>query len=1054
MLEKACVQLRSNLLSSNSTKRPQIKGLLLPRRRSVCLMVVFCLSLSYAQCQEISPLQNTQEATPSPQSTATPVPNGQVAPAAEPASSPASAATGLQLSSGLNRLQGLKVAKIQVNGPGIDDAESLLTILPQKINEPLDRYKVRQSVQVLYNTGRFAEIQIEAQRNPAGEVLLAFDARENYFFGSILVEGSPAHPSDSQLVNSSKLNLGEQYTEDKITAGIEGMQRTLQENGYYQATIKPYYEWDSRNQQVKVQFMVNLGKPARVGVINVGGSPGYSADEVRKIAKLRSGDKVTAAHRTRALERLRKRFQKRDLLEAQVTMTQRIYHQDTNLLDYTFEINRGPVVDVKLEGAQLRRGLVKKFVPVFEESAVDDDLLNEGARNIRDYFQSKGFFDVKVTYEQTQASATERRTIIFHIEKNQRHKLVELAIQGNHYFAREDLREQMLMQPAGGLLLYGLFSQSILGRDVQSIENLYRNNGFLQAKVTPEVQDNYGKRGHIRVTLVVVEGPQTLVGKLKIEGNEALPEGQIRGLITASEGQPYSDSMVITDQSVILEQYYNLGFPKVKFDYTTQPEADNPNKIDVSYTINEGAQVFVDKVLISGLNYTRPFIVEREIKIGTGDRLSQSQMLDSQRRLYDMGIFNEVGVAVQNPDGDATSKKVNFQLSEARRYTFNYGLGFEVQTGQPSGSTNPQGGTGVSARVSFDVTRLNFRGRDHTLTLKTRYGNLEKLALIGYSAPRLFDSQKLTLDFTTFYQQTNDVSTFTSTRLEGSASIKQEMDRATTLLYRFIYRRVSTSNLVIDPHLVPLFSQAVRVGMPDFSYVRDTRDNPIESLKGTFNTFDLGVASGIFGSQTNFTRIAVQNSSYYQFHKRRWVFARSTRIGVEEPFASTAFAPLPERFFAGGSTSHRGFGINQAGPRDLTSGFPLGGEALFLNNLELRTPPLPFPFVGNNLSAVVFHDMGNVFSTAADMANSILKFSQPNRSLCLNPAAATCNFNYVSHAVGAGARYRTPIGPVSFDVGYNLNPPAFPISAPNPPAVPSSQVLKHFNFFFNIGQTF
>jgi outer membrane protein assembly factor BamA len=526
-------------------------------------------------------------------------------------------------------------------------------------------------------------------------------------------------------------------------------------------------------------------------------------------------------------------------------------------------------------------------------------------------------------------------------------------------------------------------------------------------------------------------------------------------MITASEGQPYSDSIVISDQSAILNEYYNLGFPKVKFEYTTQPEAGNPNRVDVSYKITEGPQVFVDKVLIAGLNYTRPFLVEREIKIGAGDRMSQSQMLDSQRRLYDLGIFNEVGVAVQNPEGDATSKKVNFQLSESRRYTFNYGLGLEVQTGQPAGGTsNPQGDTGVSGRVSFDVTRLNFRGRGHTITLKTRYGNLEKLGLIGYGAPRLFDSQKLTLDFTAFYQQTNDVSTFTSTRLEGSASIKQEYNRATTLLYRLIYRRVSTSNLVIDPNFIPLFSQAVRVGMPDFSYIRDTRDNPIESLKGTFNTFDLGVASRIFGSQTNFTRVVVQNSSYYQFHKRRWVFARSTRIGVEEPFASTDFAPLPERFFAGGSTSHRGFGINQAGPRDLTSGFPLGGEALFLNNLELRTPPLPLPLVGNNLSAVLFHDMGNVFSTAGDMANSIFKFSQPNRSLCLNPGAGSCNFNYVSHAVGAGARYRTPIGPVSFDVGYNLNPPAFPISAPAPPAVPSSQVLKHFNFFFNIGQTF
>jgi outer membrane protein insertion porin family len=978
----------------------------------------------------------------------------EAAPTLSPSPSPTPSATSLQLSSGLNSFQGLKVAMIQINGPGVDDLDSLLAALPQKANQPLDKYKVRQSVQALYNTGRFAEIQVEAQRNAAGEVVLSFDVRENYFFGSILAEGASAHPSDSQLVNASKLNLGEKYTEEKITAGIEGMQRTLQENGYYQAAIKPFYEWDSRNQQVKVQFVVELGKPAHIGAINVGGSPGYSAAEVRKIAKLRSGDKVTAAHRTRALQRLRKRFQKKERLEAQVTLTQRIYHSDTNLLDYTFEINRGPVVDVKVEGAQLRRGLVKRFVPIFEESAVDDDLLNEGARNIRDYFQSKGYFDVKVTYEQTQDSATERRTVIFRIEKNQRHKLVELAIQGNNYFRREDLREQMLIQPAGGLLLYGLFSQSILARDVQSIENLYRNNGFLQAKVTPEVQDNYGKEGHIRVALVVVEGPQTLVGKLGIEGNEALPEGQIRSLITASEGQPYSDSMVIADQSVVLDEYYNLGFPKVTFEYATQAEPGNPNKINVSYKISEGPQVFVDKVLTAGLNYTRPFVVEREIKIGTGDRLSQSQMLDSQRRLYDMGIFNEVGVAVQNPDGDATNKKVNFQLSEARRYTFNYGLGLEVQTGQPSGNTNPQGGTGVSARVSFDVTRINFRGRDHTITLKTRYGNLEKLALIGYGAPRLFDSQKLTLDFTAFYQQTNDVSTFTSKRLEGSASIKQNLNRATTLLYRLIYRRVSADNLVIDPNLVPLFSQPVRVGMPDFSYIRDTRDNPIESLKGTNSTFDLGVASGIFGSQTNFTRVAVQNSSYYQFHKRRWVFARSTRIGVEEPFAKTAFVPLPELFFAGGSTSHRGFGINQAGPRSLTSGFPLGGEALFLNSLELRSPALPFPFVGNNLSAVLFHDMGNVFATAADMANSLLKSSQPNRSLCLNPAAATCNFNYVSHAVGAGARYRTPIGPVSFDVGYNLNPPAFPISAPPAPATPSSQVLKHFNFFFNIGQTF
>jgi len=1005
-------------------------GRILPCFRAVCLALLLCSGVCPAQ---------ESGAPPQQPSTAAPV------------SSPPADST---FSGGLNSLQGLKVALIQINSPGIDNPDHLLPLLPQKMNEPLDKYKVRQSVQVLYNTGRFAEIQVEAQRNPKGEVVLVFSARENYFFGSLLVEGAPAHPSDTQLINASKLNLGEQYTEDKIKAGMDGMQRTLADSGFYQATIKPFYEWDAPDQQVKVLFVVDRGKPARVGIVNVTGEPGYSAEEVRNIAKMRSGDKITSAKLTSALRRLRKKYQKQERLEAQVTMTQRVYHPETNLVDYTFDINRGPVVDVKVEGATLRRGRIKKLVPIYEESAVDEDLLNEGARNIRDYFQSQGYFDVSVNYTQGTDPQAGRRNVVFHIQKSQRHKFVDLTIQGNHYFKREDLRERMLMQPAGGLLVHGLFSQSVLSRDVQAIENLYRSNGFLQVKVTPEVDDNYGKQGHIRVLLTVNEGAQTTVGKLVIEGNEALPEAQIRGMISAGEGQPYSDTMVLTDQSEVMEGYYNLGFPQVKFDYTTQPEAD-PTKIDVTYKISEGAQNYVDRVLIAGLEHTRPFVAAREIKIGSGDRLSQSMMLDSQRRLYDMGIFNQVSVAVQNPEGEATEKNLNFQLAEARRYTFNYGLGLEVQTGQPAGVTSPQGSTGVSGRVSFDVTRINFRGRGHTVTFKSRYGNLEKLALVGYQAPRLWDSPRLTLDFTTFYQQTNDVRTFTAKRLEGSASIKQDLNRATTLLYRLVYRRVSTDNLVIDHNLIPLFSQPVRVGMPDFSYVRDTRDNPIDSLKGTFSTFDLGVAAGIFGSQASFSRLAVQNSSYYQFHKRRWVFARSTRIGVEEPFGQTDFAPLPERFFAGGPTSHRGFGINQAGPRDLTTGFPLGGEALFLNNLELRSPSLPLPFVGNNLSAVLFHDMGNVYSTAGDMANSFYKFAQPDRSTCLNPALATCNFNYTSHAVGGGIRYRTPIGPVSFDIGYNLNPPAFPVSKPTDPTIaPSSQVLKRLNFFFNIGQTF
>jgi outer membrane protein assembly complex protein YaeT len=978
-------------------------------------------------------------------------------------------------SRGLNSLQGVKVGDVRVQGPAVEHPEWLEPLVVQKADQPLDKYKVRQSVQALYNTGRFAEVQVQAQRSPQGELVLIFDARENYFFGSIRVEGAPARPSDTQLVGASRLALGEKFTEDKMKAAMGGMQRVLQDAGYYRAVIQTRYEWTALDQQVKVLFAVTRGQPARVGAISMSGNGGLTPEEFSKTAKLHPGQRVSDGLASRAMQRVRKRLQKRGFLEAQVTLTQRSYHPETNALDYTFEIVRGPVVAVTVEGVNLRRGTLKRLVPVFEENAVDEDLLKEGARNIQDYFQTKGYFDVKVSFAQKEA-AGEREAIIYTVEKNARQKLSSVVIRGNEYFRTADLRERMQIQSAGFFLRHGLFSQALLARDIQAIEVLYRSNGFLQVKVTSEINPGYkGKKDQIQVALAVSEGPQTTVGKVTIEGNTVLSLEQLRPLISAIPGQPYSDATVIDDQTEVMNAYFNRGFPDVRFEYATKAEEGDPTKLNITYKITEGRQVFVNRVLIAGLHYTRPFVVGQQMKIHPGRPLSQLMMLDSQNGLYNLGLFNEVNMAVQNPDGESEHKNVNFQLTEAKRYTFDYGFGLEVQTGQAAGPTNPQGATGVSPRVSFGVTRLNFRGRDETINLKLRYGNLEKLALIGFTEPRWFGNPNLVLDFTAFYQQTNDVSTFTATRAEGAVQLRQRLSRKTTLLYRMIYRRVSTSNLVISPSQVPLFSQPVRVGLPAFSYIRDTRDNPIDSHKGTLNAGDVGVASSIFGSETNFVRSTGQNTSYYLFDRGRWVFARNTRIGIEEPFAGTSaavvapgpgapppssFIPLPERFFSGGATSLRGFGVNQAGPRDLATGLPLGGEALFINNLELRSPPVPLPYIGNNLSVVMFNDVGNVFTTPNAMFTSLYKFTQPNRETCLNPAVPNCNFNFMSFAVGGGLRYRTPIGPVSFDIGYNVNPPAFPVSAPIPPTPtspappPFSSVLRHINFFFNIGQTF
>src|SRR5947209_2656447 len=162
-------------------------------------------------------------------------------------------------------------------------------------------------------------------------------------------------------------------------------------------------------------------------------------------------------------------------------MVDRNYHLDTNRLDYVFEINRGPIVDVRVEGARLRSGLLKKYVPIFEEGAVDEDLLAEGRKNLRDYFETKGYFDVKVTSSVSKKEG--RELVIFDVDRGNVHTFADLGINGNRYFPRETIRERMAIQPADILQRHGVFSSALLARDLSVIKGLYQANGFQQVSV-------------------------------------------------------------------------------------------------------------------------------------------------------------------------------------------------------------------------------------------------------------------------------------------------------------------------------------------------------------------------------------------------------------------------------------------------------------------------------------------------------------------------------------------------------------------------------------------
>jgi outer membrane protein assembly complex protein YaeT len=978
---------------------------------------------------------------------------------------------------------GLTIDRVELPDVPPEEAAALLAATPLKVGEPLTRETLHDTMQALFATGRFSDIQAEAGLTETAGVSLRFLTVANFFVGMIGFEGVSTNPSANQLASATRLELGELYAKEKLDRALAGIQRVLEENGFHRSKVTLSEQRDESQHQVNLTFHVVLGPRALVGAMTLEGDTGYSIEQIEEIAKLHPGDPVASNRTARALQRIRHRYQKQDRLLAQVEVASRSYHPERNRVDYAFKIDRGPVVQIAAEGFKLSQRVLHRLVPIYEEGALDDDLLNEGRRNLQNHLQSLGYFEVTVGVSQHNAPDGKSLQVVYDIHPGNRHKLAAVRISGNRFFSEDLIRSHMQDQSAGRLFSHGRYSEAMLEEDVRRIEGLYRASGFRQAQVASKLVERYqGNPSQLAIEIAVKEGPQTRVAWVRIEGSYTLPQEQLPEISTA-EGQGFDESSLADDRDAILGKYFDNGFPNatVEVAYVSVPSPDDLPRVGVTFSIHEGEQFFVNRVFLDGLRHTRPGVARREMRVQAGAPLSQQQMLESQRRLYDLGLFKQVATAIQNPEGTESRKNVLVTASEAERYTFDYGVGFEFQTGQPGVGNAPLGTTGVSPMVSLGVSRLNVGGRQQTLTMKGNLGRLQQKGLVSYSVPKLLNRDKLRFTATVLYDNTVDVSTFTSKRLEGSLQIAQVFykiqDRElTTFSYGFSYRRVEASDVKVGTNLIPLLSEPTRVGTPNFTFVRNRRDNDLESTRGSYTTFEGGVASSYFGSEADFSRALAKNSTYHTFFRNRstghgFVFARSTTIGIENPFGNTvvldpsgtpqtgqALIPLPERFYSGGGNSNRGFGLNQAGPRDPTTGYPVGGSAVFLNSLEMRFPNVTVPYLQESIGFTLFHDMGNVFARPQEMLSSLGRIYQPNRDLCLQEATHTqCNYNYATHAVGLGVRYQTPIGPLRFDFGYNLNPPAFP-SYPNRNATSLGpfvgQRAGHFNFSFSVGQSF
>jgi outer membrane protein insertion porin family len=951
--------------------------------------------------------------------------------------------------------EGKPIAQLRFDPPSQPVTRAdLARLVPFPPGTPLHLSDVRSAIKRLYATGEYSNIEIDTE-DAANGVVLIIRTTEQWFVGPVEVHGKvKLPPSEGQLANAARLELGTPFNEEDLQIAEKGIDDLLQRNGLYRAKVEPRLDRDLEHQQVSFTFHVDSGKRARLTEPTVTGDTRIPPEDVAKAAKYKGWfrwKQATEENTQAGISKIRKKYDKQDRMTSSVTLDHVEYDAAKNRVHPTIKAEGGPKTKIKTQGAKVSKGNLEKYVPVFDEETVNRDLLVSGVRNLRDYFQNRGYFDVAVDFQTRQVNP-DLVDITYVIGLGERHKVVKVDVQGNRYFTRDQIRERMFLQPAGFVRLrHGRYSEGFAKRDEESIKALYQDNGYREVKVTINPVDDYeGKKGDVAIMVSVQEGTQYLVADLKVTGMTRPGQDSLLALLASSAGQPYSDSGVAADRDYILNIYQSTGYPDATFEAKLTP-VPNTNQVTLQYVVNEGAPRYVRDVLITGVRSTRGRLVNPNVLLKPGDPLSWTEMGRMQRRLYNLGVFDKVDMAIQNPDGDIQNKYVVYHLTEGHRYYMAVGVGAEIARigGSQTSLDNPGGATGFAPRGDLEVSRLNLWGLGHSLNFKGRYSTLDRRISLNYLAPRYRNVAGRNISFTALYDNTRDVLTFTARRLEGSAQVSQQLSKATTLLYRYSWRdvQVDDSTLKINPLLIPLVSTKAQLASFSTNLVQDHRDDPTNAHRGYYNTADLGLAEHYFGGNKNLLRLLLRNA-YYKRLFGDFVLASNTQFGWIHPFGVPSdsdpfnYVPISERFFGGGSTSHRGFPDNQAGPRDTLTGFPLGGNALVFHSTELR-----FPLLGENIDGVFFHDMGNVYT---DLSSISFRVHQKDLT----------DFNYMVHAAGFGIRYKTPVGPVRLDLAYSLNPPTFNGLKGTYQqlllggATPTVQRVSRFQFFFSIGQAF
>lgn len=943
------------------------------------------------------------------------------APPAAPSSAPSAAQLSAQRPSPAAAYAGRTIVRAYVAVEGRMTVDATLDgLIETRAGTPLSMASVRETVAHLTSLGRFQAISVDATEVEGG-IALRYDLVPVHSVRRIEFRGTLGL-GESALRQAVTARFGAAPPATRASNVAEMLQGYYFDRGYLGAAIRPVMNEADDHDSTILTFEIDAGARASIREVRITGDPGQPRETFLRKVRADPG---------RPYERVEVQARLADYVEQlrhdgrfEAKGSHRIASQSDDGLsvDLTITIERGPDVVIRYEGDPLPKDRLDELVPVRREGSVDADIIEDSERRIVAYLNQQGYWKAAATAARREEDG--RVEIVFTVKNGPQYRIDGgPQVTGNASVPIEQI--QPLLVNLDGR---EVFIAANLDAAASAIRGLYLRRGYAQVKVQSaanELNPGPAGEGRIKPVIVIAEGPLMRIGQVTFTGNTAIGRDDLARRLTIVPGQPYYEPQVIQDRESILGEYLNRGFAAATV--TIGPAVVDGTRVDVTFTVAEGPQSIVDHVLIVGNVRTDARVIEREIQLHPGQPLGLDALFETRRRLGALGLFRRIRIT-EIQHGDTDRRDILITVEESPSTTIGYGGGLELSQILVSGADGAaKGQLELAPRGFFEVGRRNIGGKNRSANLYTRlslrsdrdqpagesntFGFPEYRVVATYREPRTFGWNADVTITAAVEQGARAAFNFSRKGVNAEMQRRLSPQLRTSARYTFATTRTFDEALTEEEQVTidRIFPQ-VRVSAFSSAIARDTRDDAIDPSRGFFLSAEGSLAARSLGGQVGFIKSYAQAQGYRRLPVgRRTVFAGRIALGLADGFPRQVMVTAPdgtvteqtiedlpasERFFAGGDTTMRGFALDSVGTPETISdnGFPKGGNALVLLNAELRVP------VWKDIGAAFFVDAGNVFERVSQ----------------IDPGQFRA-------AVGLGLRYRSPVGPLRFDVGFKVD---------------------------------